>query len=196
MSPIPEKSLERRSAEIFKHWNRSLSRQDEAVTYITTQQSAVRVSRRGKQNITRYVKDSAMLTIISQSEKIGKRWLHRCFFVFVFLKKDTDLSFFSPFLFFFLNSRKNKTKNIEALSGNLFGSALWWVEKKNPPPTSARIKLGATLYIMEIKCFFRNLLCVFSSYLQQSHGNRKCVSVVCLKTAITTVISSRLFRKL
>lgn len=51
----------------------SLSHHGEAVNYVTTQQTAVRVSQRGKQNITQYVKDSARFTIISQSEKIGKR---------------------------------------------------------------------------------------------------------------------------
>lgn len=51
----------------------SSSHLDEADSYIITRQSAVKVSQRGKRNITRYVKHSAMFTIVSQSEKIGKR---------------------------------------------------------------------------------------------------------------------------
>lgn len=61
-----------------------------------------------------------------------KEMIAPLFFCFCFFKERHRLILFLsiPF-FFFLNSRKNKTKNIEALSGNLFGSALWWVEKKN-----------------------------------------------------------------
>lgn len=51
----------------------SLSHHDEAVSFVTAQQLPVKSSQRGKQNIARYVKDSAMFTIISQNEKIGKR---------------------------------------------------------------------------------------------------------------------------
>lgn len=60
-----------------------------------------------------------------------KEMIAPLFFCFCFFKERHRLILFLsiPF-FFFLNSRKNKTKNIEALSGNLFDSALWWVEKK------------------------------------------------------------------
>lgn len=74
MSPIPEKRFgEIVCGDIQTLKTLFVPSGGEAVSYITTQQSAVRVSQRGKQNITRYARDSAMLTIISQSEKIGKR---------------------------------------------------------------------------------------------------------------------------
>lgn len=58
-----------------------------------------------------------------------KEMIAPLFFCFCFFKERHRLILFLS-IPFFLNSRKNKTKNIEALSGNLFGSALWWVEKK------------------------------------------------------------------
>ncbi len=138
MSLIPKKSLERSSGEIFKHWKDEPFVPSGWSSFIITRQSAVRVSQRGKQNITRYVKDSAVFTIVSQSEKIGQRWLHQCF------KKDTDYSFTisSPFLF----QRLKERKKTEVLSGHLFGSALWWVEKS----TTAQNKLEENLHILQI----------------------------------------------
>lgn len=110
----------------------ALSHQGEAVGCSITRQSAVRVSQRGKQN-TRYVKEPAMFTTVSQSKKIGKRWLTN-----VSRKTLTyQLFFFTPFLSQWLKKKK-KSKKTEVLSGHLFGSALWWVEK----PTTAQNKLG------------------------------------------------------
>lgn len=121
----------------------SLSHQGEAVSCITTQQSAVIVSRRGKQNITRYVKDSARFTIISQSEKIGKEMTAP-----IFQERHWLIH---HFLSISLNDWERKIYIYE--NGGAFRSPLWFspvMSRKNLPTTTAQNKLGEILYINQI----------------------------------------------